>query len=57
MVVLRVIITAPFCKFGWHPANSATTMVWKERALWLILHEYAPEDICKLLDILQRSVA
>jgi transposase len=29
----------------------------KERALWLILHEYAPEDICELFDISPRSVA
>jgi transposase len=29
----------------------------KERALWLILHEYAPEDICELFDISTRSVA
>ena len=29
----------------------------KDRALWLILHDYAPEDICELFDISQRSVA
>jgi transposase len=28
----------------------------KERALWLISHEYAPEDICELFDISQRSI-
>src|SRR5258707_13762131 len=29
----------------------------KDCALWLILHDYAPEDICELFDISQRSVA
>jgi len=29
----------------------------KERALWLIAHEYAPDDICKFFDISQRSIA
>jgi transposase len=29
----------------------------KERALWLISDGYAPEDICKLFDISQRSVS
>jgi len=29
----------------------------KEQALWLILHGYAPEDICELFDISQRSIA
>jgi len=29
----------------------------KERALWLISHGYAPEDICELFDISQRSIA
>ena len=29
----------------------------KDHALWLILHNYAPEHICKLFDISQRSVA
>jgi transposase len=28
----------------------------KERTLWLISHGYAPEDICELFDISQRSV-
>jgi transposase len=28
----------------------------KERALWLISHEYAPEDICELFDISSRSI-
>lgn len=28
----------------------------KERALWLISHGYAPEDICELFDISPRSV-
>src|SRR5258707_792776 len=51
-------------KIGWHLANSASPMVYrhiskdlKDHALWLILHDYAPEDICKLFDISQRSVA
>jgi transposase len=45
-------------------ANSTTIMVYhhiskdlKERALWLISHDYAPEDICELFDISSRSVA
>ena len=29
----------------------------KDRALWLILHGYVPEDICELFDISERSVA
>ena len=29
----------------------------KERALWLISHEYAPEDICELFDISKRSIS
>ena len=29
----------------------------KERALWLIAHEYAPDDICEFFDISQRSIA
>lgn len=28
----------------------------KDRVLWLISHEYAPNDICELFDISQRSV-
>ena len=28
----------------------------KDRALWLILHGYAPEDICELFDISRRSI-
>src|SRR5258708_8842856 len=51
-------------KIGWHLANSASPMVYrhiskdlKYRALWLILHDYAPEDICELFDISQRRVA
>lgn len=28
----------------------------KERALWLIAHGYAPEDICDIFDISQRSI-
>jgi transposase len=28
----------------------------KEHVLWLILHGYAPEDICELIDISQRSI-
>ena len=29
----------------------------KERVLWLISHEYVPEDVVELFDISQRSVA
>jgi transposase len=29
----------------------------KDRALWLISHDYAPEDICELFDISSRSFA
>jgi transposase len=29
----------------------------KEHALWLILHNYAPDNICKLFDISLRSIA
>jgi transposase len=29
----------------------------KDRALWLISHGYAPEDICEIFDISQKSIA
>ena len=29
----------------------------KEHVLWLVSHEYAPEDICELFDIFPSSIA
>ena len=32
------------------------SQVVKERVLWLIAHDYAPEDVCEMFDISERSL-